>query len=446
MPHASDIHGKYIPHHTNKIYVDDRPFHNTYNTSSSDELITSRSTSPPEKFENDIDQLEDVSIKEHTVHSSAQGFWTTKKLIILICCLVLLAICIAVAVVLVFMLRKTDTTSTTTQTTTTATTTTSTTSTTSPPNPCSSGALRWNTTATTVLSSSQILSPSGMYIDSSNTLFVVDETPNAVVWKLLYNAGSATNVAGVYQSISSASNRFNYPQDVYVDPSGNIYVTDYYNYRVQKFASGSSTGTTIAGITLSGGSGLSQFNGLRHMTGDSNGTYIYVTDYNNQRIMRYSTSSTSGTNGVLMAGNNGAGNSNTTLYYPWGIHYLPSVSNDLFITNYYGHTVMRWTPGASSGYFVAGVSGVSGQSPTLLNYPMGVKIDTYLNIYVADTSNNRIQLFCANSQTGITIAGTGQSGNSATQLNAPESVAFDSAMNLYVADAGNSRVQRFAKL
>jgi hypothetical protein len=132
---------------------------------------------------------------------------------------------------------------------------------------------------------------------------------------------------------------------------------------------------------------------------------MYVTDFNNHRVMRYSTSSSSGTNGVLAAGATGsAGNSNSTLYYPWGVHMLQSVSSDLFISNYYGHSIIRWSPTASSGHFVAGVPGTSGQTLVLLNYPMGVKIDSYLNLYVVDQGNHRVQLFCANSQTGITIA------------------------------------------
>ncbi|CAF3813803.1 unnamed protein product, partial [Rotaria sp. Silwood1] len=309
-----------------------------------------------------------------------------------------------------------------------------------------SGALRWNTSATTIVNSSQILGPSGIYINANNTLFIVDEYPNEVVRRLLSNAVSVTNVAGQYQSGGSSSTQFNYPQDVYVDARGNMYVSDFYNCRIQKFTNGSSNGTTIAGITGSAGSAFSQFNGLRYFTVDPTDTYIYATDYFNHRIMRYSTSSTSGTNGVLMAGNNGAGNSNTTLNNPWGIHYLPSISNDLFITNYNGHSVMRWTPGASSGYFVAGVPGVSGQTSMLLSYPMGIKIDAYLNMYVVDNNNHRIQMFCTNNQSGITIAGTGIAGNTATQLNSPRGIAFDSAMNLYVSDTGNGRIQKFLKL
>jgi hypothetical protein len=309
-----------------------------------------------------------------------------------------------------------------------------------------SGSLLWSTTGTTVLSSSQLSNTDGIFIDSSNNLYVVDEYSHSVVWEVSSGATNATLVAGIAQSLGSLSTQLNYPQDVYVDASKNIYVTDYYNNRVQKYSNGSTNGTTIAGVTGSAGSAYSLFNGLRLFVVDPTETYMFITDFNNQRVMRFLTNSTSGTNGVLMAGNNGAGYSNTTLYGPWGIHYSPTVSSDLFITNYYAHSVIRWTPGASSGYFVAGVPGSSGQTPVLLNNPTGIKVDTYLNMYVADYSNHRIQLFCYNSQTAITIAGTGIAGSGSTQFNGPRDIAFDSSLNMYISDTGNARVQKFLKL
>jgi DNA-binding beta-propeller fold protein YncE len=67
-------------------------------------------------------------------------------------------------------------------------------------------------------------------------------------------------------------------------------------------------------------------------------------------------------------------------------------------------------------------------------------------MYVVDFDNNRVQMFCANNQTGITIAGTGSAGNSTTQFQGPRGIAFDSAMNMYIGDRNNHRVQKFLKL
>ncbi|CAF0777810.1 unnamed protein product [Adineta steineri] len=304
----------------------------------------------------------------------------------------------------------------------------------------------WNTSGITILDSSQVTKVANIYIDSNNTLYITDETPSAVVWRLLQSTTSATVIAGIKSSSGSSSTQLDLPQGVYVDTNGAMYVSDFYNHRVQKFINGSTVGSTIAGITSSAGSSLNQLDGPRFITLDPTQAYIYIADGVNNRIIRHSTTSTSGDNGAVVAGGNGAGNTNTSLNHPWGIWYQSSVSSDLFITNYDGHSIIRWTPGASSGTFIAGVPGTAGSNSTLLNNPMGIKLDNYLNMFVVDNSNHRIQMFCTNSQIGITIAGTGISGSTATTLNGPRGIAFDSEMHMYITDFGNMRVQKFLKL
>lgn len=104
---------------------------------------------------------------------------------------------------------------------------------------------------------------------------------------------------------------------------------------------------------------------------------------------------------------------------------------------------MRWHIGDSNGTVIAGVPGVSGSSATMLNYPYGITVDQWKNLYVADFSGSRVQLFCNGSSTGITIAGSGSGG---TTVASPLDVKFDSQMNLYVSDFFGHRVLKFDKL
>ncbi|CAF1446395.1 unnamed protein product [Adineta steineri] len=305
------------------------------------------------------------------------------------------------------------------------------------------GNLLWNTTGITILDSSQITSARGLYIDSNNTLYITD---TGVVWKLLNNATNATIAVGISQLPGSNSTQLNSPQDVYVDRHGNMYVSDFSNHRIQKYINGSADGITIAGLSGTPGFELNLLNSPARFTFDSTDTYFYVNDYGNNRTMKYLTNSTTGNNGSLVAGGDVGNNSNTSLNGPGGIDYLPSISDTLFISNLLGHSVIRWIPGASSGFFVAGVPGVAGSNSTLLNQPRGIKLDKYLNMYVVDSGNHRVQFFCANNQTAITVAGTGIAGNSTTELNGPRGVEFDAEMNMYVTDSGNIRVQKFLKL
>jgi len=66
-------------------------------------------------------------------------------------------------------------------------------------------------------------------------------------------------------------------------------------------------------------------------------------------------------------------------------------------------------------------------------------------MFVADSQNSRVQMFCHNNQTGITIAGDDFVGHSTTRLNDPRGIAFDSSMNMYIGDEGNGRVQKLLK-
>ncbi|CAF4322740.1 unnamed protein product, partial [Adineta steineri] len=150
-----------------------------------------------------------------------------------------------------------------------------------------SGNLLWNTTGITVIGSSSSLVPaSGVFVDLNDTLYATDETTHYVIWRLLKNAVNPTIAAGTSGSAGPNSTQLNFPNDVYVDKSGNIYVTDCYNHRVQKFSSGSNIGVTIAGVTGSAGSALNQFNVPRYLTLDSTETYMYIADYGRQRVIR----------------------------------------------------------------------------------------------------------------------------------------------------------------
>jgi trimeric autotransporter adhesin len=97
----------------------------------------------------------------------------------------------------------------------------------------------------------------------------------------------------------------------------------------------------------------------------------------------------------------------------------------------------------------AGYSGDGGPATRAqLNGPSGVALDRAGNLYIADTSNNRIRKV---SLAGIitTVAGNGTPGYSgdggpatSAQLSGPEGVAVDAAGNLYVADSTNDRIRK----
>ena len=159
--------------------------------------------------------------------------------------------------------------------------------------------------------------------------------------------------------------------------------------------------------------------------------------------MAYNKNATSGT---MLLGSGSAGLTSITLYYPVGL-YFDSFSNSLIIANYGAHNIVRYTSGSNAWTLIAGnINGDAGNTSTTFNNPINAVLDPMGNMYVADRSNYRVQFFRAGESIGSTIAGiTGVSGSGPTKLAVLSFVALDSQLNVYVADSSNGRIQKFLR-
>jgi hypothetical protein len=142
---------------------------------------------------------------------------------------------------------------------------------------------------------------------------------------------------------------------------------------------------------------------------------------------------------TVFAGGNGQGTNEIQLDTPVGL-YFDSLSNSLVIVNYGANNIVRWAIGDNYWTLLAGsINGTAGNTMTLMPGDTDATFDPMGNMYVADRNNQRIQLFMNRQSNGIIIAGvTGVSGANATLFNMPWSVKLDSQLNLYVADANRS--------
>lgn len=226
-----------------------------------------------------------------------------------------------------------------------------------------------------------------------------------------------------------------FPQQIFVDPAGNLYVTDENNNRIQKFTPGSLDGVTVAGGNGSGPA-LNQFNYPIGMTLDGAGN-IYVSDYSNERIQKWAPGATSG---VTVAGGNGNGPAANQLDFPVGMA-LDGAGN-LYIADIYNNRVQKWAQGGSTGVTVAGGNG-AGAAPNQLNNPSDVFVDAAGNLYIADDENHRIQKWAPGAASGVTVAGGNGQGSAPDQLNYPYGVYVDGSGNIFVADAVNNRIQEW---
>jgi DNA-binding beta-propeller fold protein YncE len=261
--------------------------------------------------------------------------------------------------------------------------------------------------------------PYGIAVNSSGNIYVVDWNNRRV--QIFNSSGTFISKFGSY---GAGDGQFAGPADIAIDSIGNIYVTEYTNRRVQKF---DSSGTFISKFG-SPGSGDGQFSGPGGIAVDSSGN-IYVVDNANNRVEKFNSSGTF----ISKFGSYGSGDGQ--LYSPWGIK-LDS-SGNIYIADRYNNRIQKFD---SSGTFISKF-GSYGSGDGQFAYPEEIAFDSLGNIYVADTQNNRIQKF---DSSGTFISKFGSYGTGNGQFNTPKAIAFDSSSNVYITEMYNNRVQKFS--
>ncbi|CAF4210015.1 unnamed protein product, partial [Adineta steineri] len=88
---------------------------------------------------------------------------------------------------------------------------------------------------------------------------------------------------------------------------------------------------------------------------------------------------------------------------------------------------------------VAAGIGIEGSASNQLNSPHGIFVDVNMDLYVADCSNNRVQLFQSGKPNGITVAGN-TSINRTITLYCPTGIVLDAEKYLFIVDRRNHRI------
>ncbi|CAF1311253.1 unnamed protein product [Adineta steineri] len=235
----------------------------------------------------------------------------------------------------------------------------------------------------------QLKNPTGLALDASSNLYVSDDyNYRVMLWRK--NSSAGILIAGTGASGTSL-NKFSTTGGLKIDSQGNIYVVDHGNNRVMKYAQNATSGTLVAGISGVVGSNNSLFDQPYELDLDENNSYTYIADLNNNRIQRYQFGVPD--IGITVAGGNGPGSNANQLYWPTDVC-ISKKTGDLYISDFNNHQIQRWSPGATSAVTVVGVTGISGTNATLLNGPFSIALsmnETFL--YVCDSGNHRIQRF-----------------------------------------------------
>ncbi|HTB50824.1 MAG TPA: hypothetical protein VK701_07590, partial [Solirubrobacteraceae bacterium] len=228
----------------------------------------------------------------------------------------------------------------------------------------------------------------------------------------------------VFGSEGTGNGQLHQPGGIAIDSSGNLWIVDADNNRIEKFSS-SGIWITSYGKT---GSGEVQFNEPRSIAINQSTGYVYVADKANNRIEVLT--STSGAY-VTSFGTSGSG----ALKEPEGIA-LDS-SGDIWVSDTGHNRIVEFGPEGTFSREVGSLGSGNGQ----LKGPQGITISEG-SVFVVDAGNDRVQQF---SSTGAYLAQFGSKGSGSGQFKEPYGITSNpSSGNLYVADLGNHRSQEFS--
>ncbi len=272
-----------------------------------------------------------------------------------------------------------------------------------------------------------LLAPTGLAIDSSNTLYIADSQHNCVrslasgVVDSFANP-ALTTVAGTCTFVNTSSVT-PVPDGLAVDSSSNLYISIVDSltanpvYQVVRHRA-TDPATTICAVagelspnaanTLCAGiAGTIALDRPAGLVFDKNGN-LFIADSNNDCVREIVGMTTQQTV-VGQCTNDHSGSASTALNNPYGLAFSSNAS--LFISetgsNPPQNNVVSYNSGTNSLSLVAGLpSGASGpynvsqdgQSALLvpLNQPLGVTTDTGGNIYLADSQNNVVRRMATN--------------------------------------------------
>ncbi len=271
-------------------------------------------------------------------------------------------------------------------------------------------------------------SPIGIFLDDTGNLYIADQA-NDRIQKWIPGTGTGITVAGGNGFGSSSKQLFS-PSSVFVDDSGYIFIADKVNNRIQKWHEGVDSGITVAGGHGSG-TAANQISPNTVWVNKTGAMYIY----DSYRIQKWLPGSDSG---ITVAGGHGNGNALNQLY---GGDMYVDTSHTMYICDAMNHRVLKWKEGDSTGTVVAGGNGL-GTANNQFDNPQGITLDNNGNMYISDGAHNaRIFKWALGADSGTVIAGSTY-GN-LSQLNEPYSIKLFQDTILYVADAGNNRILKF---
>ena len=258
--------------------------------------------------------------------------------------------------------------------------------------------------------------PSTVVVDSNGNIFISD-TQNFVIRRVDANTGNISTYAGVAGQTCfpttnacgdggpATSANFALPLGIALDSANNLYIADWYGYKIRMVTASTGIISTFAGTGTAGFKGdggpanAARLDHPSSVAVDSSGN-VLIDDQYNMRIRRV----TSGTINTFalsgFAGLKGIGGPaiNASMWNPLSVSVDPS--NNVFVGGGNDSVIMQidaatqtWlnTAGNTQKATVGGFSGDGGPATQARMANLGQSVDGHGNLFIGDGGNNRVR-------------------------------------------------------
>jgi hypothetical protein len=294
--------------------------------------------------------------------------------------------------------------------------------------------------------SAQFSGPTGIAVDKFGSLYVADQYNNIIRRMILSGTNwVVSTIAGTAGAAGSkdgtnASARFSNPSGVAVDGGGNIFVADEANNSIRKITPAGTNWivTTIAGGAPGANDGsntAAQFFGPSGVAVDIGGRVFVADQFNN--LIRLITPV--GPNWVVttIAGQSISGFSNglgadALFDAPLGV--AVDTNDNVYVADLFNEAIRKLTPSGTNWEVSTIGGGSQGNSNgtganASFDFPFGVAVDAYSNVFVADSQNNSIRM-------GVSIDSPAATGSLEVMIDPSSAISAGAKWQL---DGGTSR-------
>ena len=274
------------------------------------------------------------------------------------------------------------------------------------------GNAQWNPDAITIVNGTLLqYSPTRIFINTNNTWYVADESYNPILSGI---GGSAIPTTIGYGG-----------HCIIVTDNGDVYTYDDDNNQV---TIQTPNGTNSSSVMI-----ISDRCDDLYVT--TNNT-LYCSIGGMDQVVTKSLTDPTNTLSIV-AGTGCVGSGSDTLAHPAGIFVTLNLS--LYVADCYNSRIQLFHYGQANAMTMAG----DGAPGTIsLNTPTDVILDGNGYLFIVDQNNHRIVGSGPNGFRCVAGCTFGQ-GSASNQLSQPQSMSFDSDGNIWVADTSNSRIQKF---